>query len=321
LADRRWSIADRAGPPAGRPLGGDQRRLHRSLEPRPTGIAISRTLKLFVEVGNGTDDCWKIGNSMSRPDPQALGLPPPPRLRAGDIALFLDVDGTLLEIEREPGAVHVPDELCRVLDELQAATGGALALVSGRSLEQLDRLFSPLRLSAAGLHGLERRNLGSQVVRAAPDPAILARAWERLSAFAAATEGVLLEDKGLTLALHYRNAPAAAAAAVAVAEAAVAESAGDLVLLRGKMVCELKPPGADKGQAIAAFMEEPPFAGRRPVFAGDDVTDEAGFATINALGGISIRIGGASPTAATFGHRDVTAVQSWLLELLEVEAA
>jgi len=257
---------------------------------------------------------------MSRSDPPALDLPPPPRLRAADIALFLDVDGTLLEIEREPGAVHVPDELCRVLGQLQTATGGALALVSGRSLDQLDRLFSPLRLNAAGLHGLERRNR-SQVTRAAPKPAILARARECLSEFAAATAGVLLEDKGLTLALHYRNAPAAAAAALAVAEAAVAESGGALDLLRGKMVCELKPPGADKGQAIAAFMAEPPFVGRRPVFAGDDVTDEAGFATINDLGGISIRIGGASPTAATFGHRDVTAVQTWLLELLEAEAA
>jgi len=279
------------------------------------------TLKLSVEVGNGTDTRCESANAMSRPDPQALDLPPPPRLRAADVALFLDVDGTLLEIEHEPGAVHVPDELCRVLEQLQAAAGGALALVSGRSLDQIDRLFSPLCLSAAGLHGLERRNLGSQVRRAAPDPAILAHARERLSAFAAATEGVLLEDKGLTLALHYRNAPAAAGAALAVAEAAVAESGGALDLLRGKMVCELKPPGADKGQAIAAFMAEPPFAGRRPVFAGDDVTDEAGFATINELGGISIRIGGASPTAATFGLRDVAAVQSWLLELLEAEAA
>jgi trehalose 6-phosphate phosphatase len=242
-------------------------------------------------------------------------------LRPGEIALFLDVDGTLLEIEREPGAVHVPEGLCRILGQLQAATGGALALVSGRTLDQLDRLFSPLCLCAAGLHGLERRNLGSQVRRAAPDPAILARARARLAAFAAATPGILLEDKGLTLALHYRKAPAAAAAAIAAAEAAVAESAGGLVLLRGKMVCELKPPGADKGQAIAAFMAEPPFAGRLQVFAGDDLTDEAGFAAINRLGGISIRIGGASPTAATYGHRDVAAVQSWLLELLDSEVA
>jgi trehalose 6-phosphate phosphatase len=258
---------------------------------------------------------------MDRAARPAIDLPAPPRLRAADIALFLDVDGTLLEIEREPGAVHVPEQLCRILEDLQAATGGALALVSGRSLDQLDQLFSPLCLSAAGLHGLERRNLGSSVERAAPDPAIFERARARLAAFADATAGVLLEDKGLTLALHYRNAPAAAAAAIALAEAAVAESDGALVLLRGKMVCELKPPGVDKGRAIAAFMAEPPFAGRRPVFAGDDLTDEAGFATINQMGGISIRIGAGSPTAATFALEDVSAVQTWLLELLKVEAA
>jgi trehalose 6-phosphate phosphatase len=258
---------------------------------------------------------------MDRAIRSAIDLPSPPRLRAGDIALFLDVDGTLLEIEREPGAVHVPERLCRILEDLHAATAGALALVSGRSLEQLDELFSPLCLSAAGLHGLERRNLGFKVERAAPEPAIFARARSRLAAFAEATEGVLIEDKGLTLALHYRNAPAAAAAAIAQAEAAVAESEGALVLLRGKMVCELKPPGADKGRAIAAFMDEPPFAGRRPVFAGDDLTDEAGFAAINRMGGVSIRIGAGGPTAATFGHEDVAAVQTWLLEILKAEAA
>jgi trehalose 6-phosphate phosphatase len=248
-------------------------------------------------------------------------LPSPPRLRAADIALFLDVDGTLLEIEREPGAVHVPERLCHTLADLQVATGGALALVSGRSLDQLDRLFSPLRLSAAGLHGLERRGADGEVKRAAPDLVILERARRRLAAFADAVLGVLLEDKGLTLALHYRQAPAAASAAIAAAETAVAESAGALVLLRGKMVCELKPPEVDKGRAIAAFMTEPPFAGRRPVFAGDDVTDEAGFSAINELGGVSIRIGDGDPTTAAYRHDDVAAVQTWLLELLRNEAA
>jgi trehalose 6-phosphate phosphatase len=258
---------------------------------------------------------------MGRADHAVFSLPPPPRLRTADIALFLDVDGTLLEIEREPGAVHVPERLCRLLEHLQRATRGALALVSGRSLDQLDRLFSPLRFSAAGLHGLERRNLGRRIVRAAREPDVLEKARRRLAAFAAVNEGVLLEDKALTLALHYRNAPDAASAAIAVAEQAAVESLGALVLLHGKMVCELKPPGMDKGRAIAAFLEEPPFMGRRPVFAGDDLTDEAGFATINARGGISVRIGHDGPTAAEFGHRDVAAVQTWLLGLLEAETA
>ena len=248
--------------------------------------------------------------------------PPPPELHAGAIALFLDVDGTLVEIEREPGAVHVPERLCQILDDLHRATGGALALVSGRALAQLDRLFAPLCLSAAGLHGLERRNLGREVVRAAPDPAVLEAARARLAAFAGRHPGVLLEDKGLTLALHYRNAPAQKAPRRATAKAAVAASHGALVLLEGKMVLELKPPGCDKGQAIAAFMGEAPFAGRRPVFAGDDVTDEAGFEVVNGLGGVSIRIGAdAAPTAAGHSLPDVRAMQSWLLELLAVPAA
>jgi trehalose 6-phosphate phosphatase len=249
-------------------------------------------------------------------------LPPPPRVRTDAIALFLDVDGTLVEIEREPGAVHVPERLCQILAELAQALDGAVALVSGRTLKQLDRLFSPLRLSAAGLHGLERRNLRSEVVRAKRDPAIFEAARQRLSAFAEQHPGVLLEDKGLTLALHYRNAPEQQAAAADVAKAAVAASRGALGLLEGKMVFELKPPGSDKGQAIAAFMGETPFAGRQPVFAGDDVTDEAGFRVVNQLGGISIRIGAADrETAAVHGHADVGTMQTWLADLLAAQAA
>jgi len=248
--------------------------------------------------------------------------PPPPELHVGAIALFLDVDGTLVEIEREPGAVHVPERLCQILSDLQRATSGALALVSGRTLAQLDRLFAPLRLSAAGLHGLERRNLRTEVVRAKPDPAILEAARAHLATFAGRHPGVLLEDKGLTLALHYRNAPAQQGAAAATAEAAVAASHGALVLLQGKMVLELKPPGCDKGQAIAAFMGEAPFAGRRPVFAGDDVTDEAGFKVVNRQGGVTIRIGAdAVPTAARHSQPDVSAMQSWLEGLLARPAA
>ena len=258
---------------------------------------------------------------MGRAEREIVSLPPPPRVRAADIALFLDVDGTLLEIEREPGAVHVPEHLCRILEQLQKATTGALALVSGRSLAQLDRLFAPLRFSAAGLHGLERRNLGRKTIRATPDPEVLEKARRRLAAFAEVNQGVLLEDKALTLALHYRTAPQLAEATIAVAEQAVAESAGALALLHGKMVCEIKPPGIHKGRAIAAFLEEEPFVSRRPVFAGDDLTDEAGFATINERGGVSVQIGESRPTAALFGHRDVAAVQTWLLELLDDEAA
>lgn len=249
-------------------------------------------------------------------------LPPPPSVRVSAIALFLDVDGTLLEIEREPGAVHVPARLCEILADLEEALDEALALVSGRSLQQLDQLFSPLRLSAAGLHGLERRNLRSEVVRAKLEPAALEAARARLSAFADRHEGVLLEDKGLTLALHYRNAPEQQSAAARAVGEAVAASHGALGLLEGKMVYELKPPGCDKGQAIAAFMREAPFAGRQAVFAGDDVTDEAGFAIVNQLSGLSIRIGvDDRSSAARHGLDDVSAMQAWLSDLLAARAA
>ncbi len=249
-------------------------------------------------------------------------LPPPPQLRAEAIALFLDVDGTLVEIEREPGAVRVPERLRAILADLEQAVDSALALVSGRSLQQIDRLFAPLRLSAAGLHGLERRNLRREVVRAKPDPAILDAARRRLSAFADEHPGVLLEDKGLTLALHYRKAPEQRAAAARLVEDVVIASEGALEVLEGKMVFELKPPGFDKGQAIAAFMREPPFAGRQPVFAGDDVTDEAGFTVVNSWA--AFRSGSApriAPTAADYGHPDVGAMQSWLADLLAAQAA
>jgi trehalose 6-phosphate phosphatase len=168
-------------------------------------------------------------------------LPAPPDLRVDEIALFLDVDGTLVEIEQEPGAVHVPERLCRILADLSEATDGAIALVSGRSLEQLDRLFSPLRLCAAGLHGLERRNLATGVVRAGPEPAAYQPARMRLEQFADDHTGILLEDKGLTLALHYRNAPQLEQEAKALAQAVAAASGGALVLLEGKKVGRLPP--------------------------------------------------------------------------------
>lgn len=245
-------------------------------------------------------------------------MSPPPGLDLSTAALFLDVDGTLVEIERHPDHVHVPDELCELLEKLEAASDGALALVSGRSIEQLDRLFSPLRPCAAGLHGLERRHADGEVTRASPDPRAYAAARAPLERLAAEDQRLLLEDKGLTLALHYRNAPDRAEWATEVARGVVAASGGAFVLLEGKMVLEIKPPGADKGRAIRAFMEEAPFAGRVPAFVGDDVTDEAGFETVRELGGVTVRIGDdGRPTAADYQLPDVSAAQAWLAAQLE----
>lgn len=245
-------------------------------------------------------------------------MQPPPALALERSALFLDVDGTLIEIADHPEHVVIPPDLPSLLERLGAATGGACALVSGRPVEQLDRMFRPVQLSVAGLHGLDRRNRTTgTAAHTAPDEDALTQAKTKLATFASSDSRLLLEDKGLTLALHYRNAPDLEQAARAVAEEAVAASEGAFTLLAGKMVLELKPPAADKGEAIRGFMTEPPFAGRQPVFIGDDVTDEAGFAAVGADGGVTVRIGDdGSPTAADFGLADVPAMLSWLKKQL-----
>lgn len=234
--------------------------------------------------------------------------PPPAR---PDWALFLDVDGTLVEIAAAPDAVRVSPELVTLLGRLQRGLDGALALVSGRTIATLDRLFAPLRLAAAGNHGLERRGADGRLHRPAPSPAVGA-ARAAMGAFADTRDGVILEDKGLSAALHFRRAPGVAPDALALAERLAAESGGGLLLQHGKMMVELRPPGGDKGSAIADFMAGPPFAGRTPVFIGDDVTDENGFAVVNAMGGHTIRIGENGPSAAHHRLDDVSSLRRWL---------
>lgn len=245
-------------------------------------------------------------------------LPYPPKVDPSTIAIFLDVDGTLLEIAPTPEGVVVPDELPALLDQLDHATGGAIAVVSGRSLAQLDEIFQPVTLSAAGLHGLERRNRGAGAERGVEKPAIHDEAKKRLEAFAAEHPGTIVEDKGVTLALHYRGAPDVRDEASTLVHEILKASQGTLTLLDGKMVFELKPPGFDKGKSVEVFLAEPPYAGRMPVFAGDDVTDEAGFKVTNALNGITVRIGGNSDrdTTATFAVDSVSELRVWLRSLM-----
>jgi trehalose 6-phosphate phosphatase len=232
-------------------------------------------------------------------------------------AFFLDVDGTLADIAPHPEAVAIADHARDTLSLLAAGCGGAVALVSGRAIVDIDRLFAPLHLPAAGLHGFERRDAAGRITRADVDTGRLLAVRAGLTAFAAAHPGALVEDKGLSLALHYRQAPAAEADAFALAKELETEAGGALVLQRGKMVVELRPAGPDKGTAVAAFMAEPPFAGRRPVFVGDDVTDEAGFATINAMDGISIRVGVGTPTCARYDGASVAGIHDWLAAAAE----
>ena len=204
-----------------------------------------------------------------------------------DCAYFLDVDGTLLEIRPRPQDVVANEELRALLTEIGAACNGALALVSGRMIDDVDRIFAPLALPAAGLHGAEVRF--SDGSRTLAQSSVMDVARPRLRQFAADHPGLTLEDKGATLALHFRQRPELAGEVLA----ALAQFAQDpeLAVQEGKMVAELKQVHHNKGAAIAALLETPPFCGRRPVFIGDDLTDESGFQSVNAKGGVSVRIG------------------------------
>lgn len=236
---------------------------------------------------------------------------PRPPAPADDWALFLDVDGCLLDFADRPDAVAVPASLRRALDALARRLGGALALVSGRSLETLDTLFAPLRLPAAGLHGLERRTIDGRLVAAPPAAPLLEKVRQDARRVAAEYPGALVEDKGAALALHWRQAPDAGEALRKFAGAALPWLQG-YRLQPGDHVVELRPASADKGDAIAAFMEEAPFAGRRPVFAGDDLTDEHGFEVVDALDGLSVLVGGRKGSAARYGLRDPADLRGWV---------
>jgi trehalose 6-phosphate phosphatase len=237
-----------------------------------------------------------------------------------DAALFVDVDGTLLEIALRPELVRVPRTLPMLLDRLAKQRDGALALVSGRPLADIDRLFQPWQGAAAGVHGAERRRADGSLVtsdhgsadRAAA--AALGRLRPVLADAAQRMPGVWLEDKGRTLALHYRAAPGRGPEILDLARALVQQGKDCLRLIAGKMVVELQPRFYGKDGAIAAFMAEPPFRNRRPVFLGDDTTDEDGFAEVNRQGGLSIRIGKSAPTAAVYALPSVAAALAWLGE-------
>jgi trehalose 6-phosphate phosphatase len=228
-----------------------------------------------------------------------------------DWALFLDVDGTLLEIAATPEDVFVPARTLDMLAKLRARLGGALALVSGRTIADLDRLFAPLRLPTAGAHGAERRTASGQILQfghAAPPES----ARRLLDQWVTANEGALLEDKGAALALHYRGAPALEWDARRVAAAAVSLAGPQYRIQEGKKVLEIKPHSIDKGAAIGQFMQEAPFAARVPVFIGDDLTDEHGFERVNELGGHSIAVGAVHATVARWRLESESCVLRWL---------
>lgn len=227
-------------------------------------------------------------------------------------ALFLDVDGTLLEIAETPQGVHVPPTLRQLLVSLSLRLDGALALVSGRTLNDLDHLFAPLRFCAAGVHGWERRGVAGRVVRPQLDARRLDGARERLRQFALRHDGLILEDKGHALALHFRRAPHLSADVSDVVRTACRHLGPAFAVLAGKCVFEIRPAGCTKGTAVRSFMQELPFMNRLPIYLGDDLTDEDAFAVVNELGGISIKVGDGHGTLAQHCLPGVRQVLRWL---------
>lgn len=230
-------------------------------------------------------------------------------------AFFFDVDGTLAAIQPRPGDVFIPESVIADIEHLTALCDGAVALVSGRPLVELDALIAPLHLPAAGVHGAERRDITGEVERVTlPEQVAQALSLELQDAMAAMPD-TELEIKGMAFALHYRRAPQFQDAVLALA-ASVTARYDMLTLQPGKCVVEIKPKGVNKGAALDALMQQPPFAGRTPVFIGDDLTDEAGFDVVNARHGISIKVG-EDQTVATYRIPNVDAVHHWLSAALQ----
>lgn len=240
-----------------------------------------------------------------------LPNPPEPVVPQGPWSLFLDIDGTLLEHAAHPDAVVVSEELRMLLTRLESQLDGALAFITGRSIAAVDHLFQPLRLRAAGLYGLEHRLARDGPVEAAVEPADIAALANEI-----ATEldnaDVYIERKGPILAIHTRAAPHLLQRAKGLVEQALDKLPTGYRVLAGNAGVELMPLEAAKGAAIRRFMQIPAFRGRRPVFLGDDTSDENGFEVVNELDGISVRIKPHGSTAAPFALAGVDAALAWL---------
>jgi trehalose 6-phosphate phosphatase len=255
----------------------------------------------------------------SVPDaPQALASIVPP---LSETAVLLDIDGTLLDFAATPREVWVPPGLARTLSGLMTRTSGALAMVSGRSLNDIDLIFAPDLFPAVGGHGAEMRLSTDGEAVASHAPPMDKELKQRLAAVAKLSPGILLEDKGYSLALHYRLAPHAEKAiyeAVSLIRADLPNA--PIEVLPGKCVCEIKPSGFNKASGVLELMKHEPFKGRRPIFIGDDVTDETVFAIMPDLNGLSFSVGRRAQGVA--GHLDQPAdVRAFLAHLLDDGAA
>src|SRR5471032_166183 len=247
--------------------------------------------------------------------PASHALPPP----LDQTALLLDIDGTLLDLAPTPREVWVPPDLAKTLNRLLEKTSGALALVSGRSLNDIDLIFAPEQFPAVGGHGAEMRITTENESVATHAPPLDKDLKKRLAAIAQLSPGILLEDKGYSLALHYRLAPHAEKAIYAAVSLIRADLPNaPIEVLPGKYVCEIKHSGFTKASGVLELMTHEPFKGRRPVFIGDDVTDETVFAIMPDLGGLAFSVGRRAHGVA--GHFDEPRdVREWLAHLLDDE--
>jgi len=241
--------------------------------------------------------------------------------RLTEYAILLDIDGTLLDLAPTPREVWVPPDLNETLSRLRDKTSGALALVSGRSLNDIDLIFAPEQFPAVGGHGAEMRiSIDSEAV-ATHAPPMDKELKRRLAAIAKLSPGILLEDKGYSLALHYRLAPHAEKAIYeAVSLIRNERPNAPFEVLPGKCVCEIKQVGFDKATGVRELMSHEPFRGRRPLFIGDDVTDESVFVIMPDLDGLAFSVGRRAEGVA--GHFDEPRdVRAWLARLVDGEAA
>jgi trehalose 6-phosphate phosphatase len=247
-----------------------------------------------------------------RQAPREERLPPKPQL---NWAYFFDIDGTLAEIASHPRGARIERKLRDLIERLYRESGGAVALITGRSIGDADRLTDYLSMPIAGQHGVERRTALGETIVHEFDAAGFHAACEEIQEQARAHSGIVIELKGASVALHYREVPELENVVQEIMKKTLAKLGAAFTCMNGKMVIEIKPAGRDKGIAIREFLAEPPFKGRTPVFAGDDVTDEHGFLVVNDAGGHSIKVGG-GPTVARWRLRTVTAVHDWLAQAL-----
>ena len=236
----------------------------------------------------------------------------------GECALLFDIDGTLIDLAPTPDGIHVPPELPGQLQELWRLTNGALALVSGRMIDEIDHIMKPVRLPAVGGHGVQMRPFADAEVQSAVVKPLNPHLKKRFAALAALSPGILIEDKGYSIAVHYRLAPQAErqiANAVTAIQADLPDA--PLEVLNGKFVVEIKQEGFSKATAVRQLMQLPPFAGRQPIFLGDDVTDESVFGIMPDLDGLAYSVGRLVQGLA--GHFDSPHdVRAWIASMIKV---